>query len=131
MGFEQLLLLAAKDWGPTAITTIIAVIISYIFRQQSKNTEEDIKRAKEFKDSLSSGLGRLEENLNKTITDLKKEVDTHRKEIEMLKMDKLEKDDFYKDMGGWRTELNRLQDLIITQNNATAQKIIELWKEKR
>jgi len=49
----------------------------------------------------------------------------------MLKMDKLEKDDFYKDMGGWRTELNRLQDLIITQNNATAQKIIELWKEKR
>ncbi|MFC2599672.1 hypothetical protein [Treponema lecithinolyticum] len=130
MGFEQLLL-AAKDWGPTAITTIIAVIISYIFRQQSKNTEEDIKRAKEFKESLSSGLGRLEENLNKTITDLKKEVDTHRKEIEMLKMDKLEKDDFYKDMGGWRTELNRLQDLIITQNNATAQKIIELWKEKR
>jgi hypothetical protein len=130
MGFEQLLL-AAKDWGPTAITTIIAVIISYIFRQQSKNTEEDIKRAKEFKESLSSGLDRLEENLNKTITDLKKEVDTHRKEIEMLKMDKLEKDDFYKDMGGWRTELNRLQDLIITQNNATAQKIIELWKEKR
>ena len=130
MGFEQLLL-AAKDWGPTAITTIIAVIISYIFRQQSKNTEEDIKRAKEFKESLSSGLGRLEENLNKTITDLKKEVDTHRKEVEMLKMDKLEKDDFYKDMGGWRTELNRLQDLIITQNNATAQKIIELWKEKR
>ena len=130
MGFEQLLL-AAKDWGPTAITTIIAVIISYIFRQQSKNTEEDIKRSKEFKESLSSGLDRLEENLNKTITDLKKEVDTHRKEIEMLKMDKLEKDDFYKDMGGWRTELNRLQDLIITQNNATAQKIIELWKEKR
>ena len=130
MGFEQLLL-AAKDWGPTAITTIIAVIISYIFRQQSKNTEEDIKRAKEFKESLSSGLGRLEENLNKTITDLKKEVDTHRKEIEMLKMDKLEKDDFYKDMGGWRSELNRVQDLIIAQNNTTLQKIIELWKEKR
>ena len=130
MGFEQLLL-AAKDWGPTAITTIIAFIISYLFRQQTKNAAEDAKRSNEFKKSLSSGLSRLEENFNKTIADLKKEVDTHRKEIGALKMDKLEKDDFYKDMGGWRSELNRLQDLIISQNNTTVQKIIELWKEKK
>ena len=55
----------------------------------------------------------------------------HRKEIGALKMDKLEKDDFYKDMGGWRSELNRVQDLIIAQNSTTLEKIIELWKGQK
>lgn len=130
MGFEQLII-AAKDWGPTAITTIIAFVISYLFKQQTKNAAEDAKRSNEFKESLSSGLSRLEENFNKTIFDLKKEIDVHRNEIGALKMDKLEKDDFYKDMGGWRSELNRVQDLIITQNNTTLEKIIELWKGQK
>ena len=76
-------------------------------------------------------MSRLEENFNKTIFDLKKEIDVHRNEIGALKMDKLEKDDFYKDMGGWRSELNRVQDLIIAQNNTTLEKIIELWKGQK
>lgn len=130
MGFEQLII-AAKDWGPTAITTIIAVIISYLFKQQLKNSNDDLEREKAFKESLSSGLSRLEENFNKSFSELKKEVETQRNDIGALKMDKLEKDDFYKDMGGWRSELNRVQDLIISQNNATLQKIIEIWKDKK
>ncbi|MEL5721652.1 hypothetical protein [Treponema pedis] len=130
MGFEQLII-AAKDWGPTAITSIIAFVISYLFKQQVKNSTEDLEREKTFKASLSSGLNRLEENFDKSFSELKKEIEVHRKEIGALKMDKLDKDDFYKDMGGWRSELNRVQDLIISQNNITLEKIIELWKEKK
>ncbi|MEL5719147.1 hypothetical protein [Treponema pedis] len=130
MGFEQLII-AAKDWGPTAITSIIAFVISYLFKQQVKNSTEDLEREKTFKASLSIGLNRLEENYDKSFSELKKEIEVHRKEIGALKMDKLDKDDFYKDMGGWRSELNRVQDLIISQNNITLEKIIELWKEKK
>lgn len=130
MGFEQLII-AAQNWGPTAISTIIAFVISYLIRQQKKNAEEDSDREKTLKESLSIGLSRLEENFDKSFSALKKEIEKHQNEIGALKMDKLEKDDFYKDMGGWRSELNRVQDLIIAQNNTTLEKIIELWKEQK
>lgn len=130
MGFEQLII-AAQDWGPTAISVIIAFVISYILKQQAKNSEDDKKRAEEFKKSLSAGLTRIEENANRNDSELKKEIEKQRTEIEALKLDKLDKNDFYKDMGGWRKEINRLQDIIINQNNSTVQKIIELWKEHK
>ncbi|QEJ96699.1 hypothetical protein [Treponema phagedenis] len=129
MGFESLII-AAKDWGPTAITTIIAFVISYLFKQQMKNAAEDAARSDEFKKNLANGLNRLEENFNKNVSELKHKIEKQQNEIDTLKLEKLEREDFYKDMGGWRAEINRLQDLVINQNNSTLQKIIELWQSQ-
>ncbi|QEJ96108.1 hypothetical protein FUT79_13450 [Treponema phagedenis] len=129
MGFESLII-AAKDWGPTAITTIIAFVISYLFKQQMKNAAEDAARSDEFKKNLANGLNRLEENFNKNVSELKQKIEKQQNEIDTLKLEKLEREDFYKDMGGWRAEINRLQDLVINQNNSTLQKIIELWQSQ-
>lgn len=130
MGFEQLIIMA-KDWGPTAITTIIAFAISHLLKQQNKNATEDAERSKQFKESLANGLKRIEEKQNETIDEIKKELERHRNEIEVLKLDKLEKDEFYNSLGGWRAEINRLQDLIINQNNSTLEKIITIWQENK
>lgn len=129
MGFETLII-AAKDWGPTAVTTIIAFVISYLFKQQMKNAAEDAARSDEFKKNLANGLNRLEENFNKNVSELKQKIEKQQNEIDTLKLEKLEREDFYKDMGGWRAEINRLQDLVINQNNSTLQKIIELWQSQ-
>ncbi|EFW38804.1 hypothetical protein [Treponema phagedenis] len=129
MGFETLII-AAKDWGPTAVTTIIAFVISYLFKQQMKNAAEDAARSDEFKKNLANGLNRLEENFNKNVSELKHKIEKQQNEIDTLKLEKLEREDFYKDMGGWRAEINRLQDLVINQNNSTLQKIIELWQSQ-
>ncbi|WP_024752037.1 hypothetical protein [Treponema phagedenis] len=129
MGFETLII-AAKDWGPTAVTTIIAFVISYLFKQQMKNAAEDAARSDEFKKNLANGLNRLEENFNKNVSELKQKIEKQQIEIDTLKLEKLEREDFYKDMGGWRAEINRLQDLVINQNNSTLQKIIELWQSQ-
>ncbi|QEJ96979.1 hypothetical protein [Treponema phagedenis] len=129
MGFESLII-AAKDWGPTAVTTIIAFVISYLFKQQMKNAAEDAARSDEFKKNLANGLNRLEENFNKNVSELKHKIEKQQNEIDTLKLEKLEREDFYKDMGGWRAEINRLQDLVINQNNSTLQKIIELWQSQ-
>ncbi|MEL5717117.1 MULTISPECIES: hypothetical protein [Treponema] len=129
MGFESLII-AAKDWGPTAVTTIIAFVISYLFKQQMKNAAEDAARSDEFKKNLANGLNRLEENFNKNVSELKQKIEKQQNEIDTLKLEKLEREDFYKDMGGWRAEINRLQDLVINQNNSTLQKIIELWQSQ-
>ncbi|QKS91142.1 hypothetical protein [Treponema phagedenis] len=129
MGFESLII-AAKDWGPTAVTTIIAFVISYLFKQQMKNAAEDAARSDEFKKNLANGLNRLEENFNKNVSELKQKIEKQQIEIDTLKLEKLEREDFYKDMGGWRAEINRLQDLVINQNNSTLQKIIELWQSQ-
>ena len=39
--------------------------------------------------------------------------------------------DFYRDMGGWRTEINNLQKLIITRTDNLQNSIIDIWKEKK
>ncbi|MEL5721269.1 MAG: hypothetical protein P1P59_09145 [Treponemataceae bacterium] len=122
---------AIKDWTPSTIATIAVFILSYFLNLFKKQNEVDAKQNSDFKESLSSGLSRIENKLTKEITEIKAEQKKQAKEIEALKIDKLSREDFYKDMGGWRAEINRLQDLIINQNNATLQKIIEIWKEKK
>lgn len=122
---------AIKDWTPSTIAAIAVFILSYFLNLFKKQNEVDAKQNSDFKESLSSGLSRIENKLTKEITEIKAEQKKQAKEIEALKIDKLSREDFYKDMGGWRAEINRLQDLIINQNNATLQKIIEIWKEKK
>ncbi|WP_252722962.1 hypothetical protein [Treponema phagedenis] len=95
-----------------------------------KNAAEDASRSEEFKKNLANGLNRLEENFNKNVSELKQKIEKQQIEIDTLKLEKLEREDFYKDMGGWRAEINRLQDLVINQNNSTLQKIIELWQSQ-
>ncbi|WP_256254748.1 hypothetical protein [Treponema phagedenis] len=88
MGFESLII-AAKDWGPTAITTIIAFVISYLFKQQMKNAAEDASRSEEFKKNLANGLNRLEENFNKNVSELKQKIEKQQIEIDTLKLENL------------------------------------------
>lgn len=130
MGFEQLII-AAQSWGPTAVTTIVAFAFAYVLKQQDKNSKADKERDVQFKKVLSSGLERIELHFEQDITELKEQLEKHSEDIELLKADKLNKNDFFKDMGGWRKEINRLQDLIIKQNDSTIQKIIELWKKQQ
>lgn len=130
MGFEQLII-AAQNWGPTAISTIIAFVISYLIRQQKKNSEEDSEREKKLKESLSSGLNRMEEKLDKNFSELNGRLDVHERRISVLEIEGARKEDLHRELGGWRSEINRLQDLIISQNNTTMQKIIELWRDKK
>ncbi len=130
MGFEQLII-AAQNWGPTAISTIIAFVISYLIRQQKKNAEEDFDREKKLKESLSGGLNRMEEKLDKNFSELNGRLDVHERRISVLEIEGARKEDLHRELGGWRSEINRLQDLIISQNNTTMQKIIELWRDKK
>ncbi len=130
MGFEQLII-AAKDWGPTAITTIIAVIISYIIKQQAKNSSEDIEREKKIKENLSNALTRVERKIDENFNELKKRIDAHDRRISVLEIESAKKEDLHRELGGWRSEINRLQDLIVSQIGSFTQKIIELWKDKK
>lgn len=121
---------AIKDWTPTTLMAVAVFILSHFLNLFKEQKEKDEEQNKEFKENLSNGLNRIESKLTKEISDIQAEQKKHAKEIEALKVEKLEREDFYKDMGGWRAEINRLQDLIIKQNTEVFNKLIDIWQKK-
>ena len=130
MGFEALII-KAQEWGPAAISTITAFVISYLIKQQIKNSAEDVDREKKIKENLSSGLARVEHKIDESFGELKNRLDAHDKRISVLEIESAKKEDLHRELGGWRSEINRLQDFFIRQYGETMQKIVEIWKDKK
>ena len=130
------LIAAIKDWTPSTILAIAIFVITYFFKQFDKQAKKDSEQNENFKKSLNLGLQRIEETLNdkmhqidEKIVQLKEMQNKQERAIEALKSDKLERTDFYRDMGGWRNEINNLNKLIVSRTDQVQNSIVDLWKK--
>jgi peptidoglycan hydrolase CwlO-like protein len=69
-------------------------------------------------------LYRANQSLEKQIETLQKELSSLNKKIEQISTDFITKEEHYKDVSGWRGELNRLEDRI----ERVFERIVELIK---
>lgn len=125
------LISAIKDWTPSTIIAICTFTVAYFLKKFDSQAKLDREQTQDFKDSLKSGLAKIEEKVFSEFGNIKHELEQQKQEIEALKKDKLERTDFYRDMGGWRNEINNLQKLIITRTDNLQNSIIDIWKEKK
>ncbi len=123
MDFAALFALA-QSWGPTAISSALVIVVIYLIKKIDKNGEDDKKRAKDFQDSFESKIQELHDDVYKVLDD-------HYRELAYIKTEYLKRKDFYRDLGGWRDDINRLSNQISTQFMEFTKNIIELWKDKR
>ncbi len=118
------LIAIAEKWGLEAVLSVLGFILIYLAKQIIKNGEKDEIRAsglhdklKEFRDEI---MGR---------------IDGHEKRIALIELEYVKRyvkrEDFFRENQGWRTEINRLSDLITKQFTDFMKSIIELWKEKK
>jgi len=122
MDFEALFGIV-KSWGPSAVTSLLVFFVIHLSKKLDKNGEEDRKRG----DSLQ---GSLEGKLKELRVDTMKVLDEHGRRISCIELEYVRRMDFYKDLGGWRDDINRLSDKISSQSAELSKSINELWKDR-
>jgi len=112
-----------QSWGPSAISSVLVVVVLYLIKRVDKNGEDDKKRAQDFQACLDAKVKELRADMSKTIED-------HGKRLSYIEMEYMKREAFYRELSGWRNEINRLSSQISSQFMDFTRNIIELWKEK-
>ena len=112
-----------QSWGPSAISSALVIITLYLIKRVDKNSEDDKKRAQGFRDCLEAKTKELRSEINKTIED-------HGKRLSYIEMEYVKREYFFRELSGWRADINRLSDQVVAQFKDLNKGIIELWKEK-
>jgi hypothetical protein len=123
-----------KAWTPTAVSALLIPIILWLISQLQKNERDGVARdaalKKELSEQTTVALKAMTDLLEKHRTEVDRRLDDQSRRISILELESVRKEEFYQATSGWRTEINRLSDIITTQMASTMDKIIALWREK-
>lgn len=112
-----------QSWGPSAISSVLVVVVLYLIKKVDKNGEDDKKRAQGFQDSLEAKTKELRGEINKTMED-------HSRRLSYIELEYVRREAFYRELGGWKDDINRLSSQISTQFMEFTKGTVELWKGK-
>jgi hypothetical protein len=113
-----------QSWGPSAISSVLVIVVLYLIKQVYKNGEDNKKRAQGFQDCFEAKIRELRGDVYKAIGD-------HGKRLSYIEMEYVKREAFYRELGGWRDDINRLSGQVSTQFMEFTKNVIELWKGKK
>jgi hypothetical protein len=113
-----------QSWGPSAISSVLVIVVLYLIKKVDKNGENDTKRAKDIQDSFEEKISELKE-------DTAKVLDEHGRRLSCIELEYVRRETFYRELGGWKDDINRLSGQITTQFMEFTKSIIEIWKDKK
>ncbi|MDR1248641.1 MAG: hypothetical protein LBK63_04980 [Treponema sp.] len=108
-----------QSWGPSAISSVLVVVVLYLIKRVDKNSEEDARRAKSFQDQLEAKVGELRGDMNRVLDDYGKRLLYVEKEYTRNEV-------FLRELSGWRAEINRLSDQITSLFSGISQNIFQM-----
>jgi hypothetical protein len=124
-----------NNYGAVPLSLVMICLVSYLMKQIKKNGEDDKARHTAIQTQLKDDIGAVQKQLNEAIVSLKegieKRLDDCEERIKIIEKDYVQRDDFYRDTGGWRTELNNLSNNLNFQITNFIKEIISLWKNNR
>ena len=112
-----------KSWGPSAVTSLLVFFIIHLSKKLDKNGEDDKQRADNLKGYLEDKLKEQQEGTVKTL-------DEHGRRLSYIEMEYVRRETFYRELGGWKDDINRLSGQISSQFTEFMKSIVELWKDK-
>jgi hypothetical protein len=80
---------------------LAAVVIFFLFREQKKNNE-----------TMQKGMADLKTASDKADAQLLEQITKLNTKIDCVKVESVQKEQYYSDWGGWRTEFKDLRDLL-------------------
>jgi hypothetical protein len=112
-----------QSWGPSAISSALVIVVVYLIKRVDKNGEDDKKRAQGLQDCLEAKIKELRGDVYKAIGD-------HGRRLSYIETEYVKREAFYRELGGWRDDINRVSGQIITLSAELNRSVIELWKKK-
>jgi len=113
-----------QSWGPSAVTSLLVFFVIHLSKKLDKNGEADKQRAENLQGCLESKIKELRDETTKV-------MDEHGRRLSCIELEYVRRVDFYKDLGGWRDDINRVYDKISSLSADLTKGIIELWKGKQ
>ena len=113
-----------QSWGPSAITSALVVVVVYLVKKVNDAGKEEALRSKNLQDNLDSKVKEVKRDINNTLVE-------HSRELSYIKMECIMRDTFYRELSGWKEDINRLSNQINSLVPDFMTRIIELWKEQK
>jgi hypothetical protein len=110
-----------QSWGPSAISSALVVVVIHLIRLVNKNSEKEDGRAAAFQKQLDAKVEKVREDIGKTLGD-------HGRRIAYIETEYVRRDTFYRELSGWKEDINRLSDKIDALGADFAARVIEVWK---
>ena len=105
---ESFFLQQLLTWSPAAVTSVLAVAIFLLIKRIDKDSKVNEERAAALRAEINTTLNSFGERLSR------------------VERDYVKSESFHKELSGWRTETNRLSDIIHKETSKINQSLIQL-----
>ncbi|MDR2924278.1 MAG: hypothetical protein LBU85_13200 [Treponema sp.] len=102
-----------QSWGPSAVSSVLIYVVIHLIKKIDVNSQKDEKRAAD-----------LREYINKTLN-------TFGDRLTTVEKDYVKNDFFFRELSGWKSEINRLSDQITNQFMVFTQNILNLFNRDK
>ena len=110
-GFISLL----QSWGPTAASSVVIFIVSFLIKKISADAAKDEARIKS-----------LREDITKMRCDVNNTLNSFGERLSLVEKDYVDKEFFFRELQRWRSEINRVSDQISNCFSSLTQNIFQL-----
>lgn len=102
-----------QSWGPSAISSVLVFVVIHLIKKVDDDSKKDEQRA-----------AKLREDINKTLSGFNERLTT-------VEKDYVKNDFFFRELSGWKSEINRLSDKIDNKFESLVQNIINVINQRR
>jgi len=100
-----------QSWGPTAISSVLIYVVIFLIKKIDTHSEKNDKSAAELREYINKSLNAFGDRLS------------------LVEKDYVKNDFFFRELSGWKSEINRLSDQISNQFMAFTQNIMQLFNQ--
>jgi hypothetical protein len=100
-----------QSWGPTAISSVLIYVVIFLIKKIDTHSAKNDKSAAELREYINESLN------------------TFRDRLSIVEKDYVKNDFFFRELSGWKSEINRLSDQISNQFMAFTQNIMQLFNQ--
>lgn len=103
-----------SSYGTGPFLLVVAFLFGWVIKKLEDNGKKDEERAEKLKTAMTTQMDAMEERFEQHFETSDKRIDELSNKVSCIERDYLPREEHYKEFSGWRAEINRLSDLIIS-----------------